>query len=321
MKYTKLGRTDLQVSRLCLGTMTFGWSADERTSFNILDRAYDAGINFLDTADIYTRWVNGNQGGESESIIGRWIKSKPRQNLVIATKVRGRMWEGEDGEGLNAAHITRAIEDSLRRLQTDYVDLYQTHWPDEETPLIETATVLDSLVKSGKVRHLGCSNYPAELLSEANTVSETNGLARFDCLQPNYSLLKRWEFEEKLEHLCQSDEIGVIPYSPLAAGFLTGKYTRSNRQPDSTRQSGKLIQLLKNNEAAYVVLDNLKHMAAQHGTSTSQIALAWQLARPHIHAPIIGAREVKQLEEHIGATEIALSDQEIKLLNDLTTVF
>ena len=321
MQFTNLGRTDLRVSRLCLGTMTFGWPTDERTSFAILDRAYDAGINFLDTADIYSSWVEGHRGGESETIVGRWLKGKARDRLVIATKVRGRMWEGADGEGLSAAHITRAIEDSLRRLQTDYIDLYQTHWPDENIQLTETAAALDALVQSGKVRYLGCSNYSAELLRAANQVNEENGWARFDCLQPNYSLLKRREFEEELEGLCRSDEIGVIPYSPLAAGFLTGKYTRANRHPDSTRQSSRLIQQLSDNDDAYMLLDYLREIAAHHDASVSHIALAWQLARPHIHAPIIGARKVAQLENNLGATDITLTDEEINRLNDLTAAF
>lgn len=321
MKYIKLGRTDLSVSRLCLGTMTFGWPSDKQSSFEILDRAYDEGINFLDTADIYSSWVDGHKGGESETIIGCWLKSKPRANITIATKVRGRMWEGDDGEGLSTKHITRAIEDSLRRLQTDYVDLYQTHWPDEETPLLETSITLDSLVQSGKVRFLGCSNYTAELLREANNLCEENGLVRFDCLQPNYSLLKRNEFEAELESLCRSDEIGVIPYSPLAAGFLSGKYTRSEQKPDSTRQTSKLIQNLKDNDTAHLVLDRLREMAKKYSVPVSQIALAWLLARSHIHSPIIGARTTSQLEENLGATDITLSEQDIRTLNDLSNSF
>ena len=321
MKYIKLGRTDLIVSRLCLGTMTFGWPSDEQTSFEILDRAYEKGINFLDTADIYSSWVDGHKGGESEAIIGRWLKNKPRENLIVATKVRGRMWEGADGEGLSSKHITSAIEDSLRRLQTDYIDLYQTHWPDEETPLLETSTTLDSLVRSGKVRYLGCSNYPADLLREANNLCEENGHNRFDCLQPNYSLLKRAEFEVELESLCRSDEIGVIPYSPLAAGFLSGKYTRSKQEPDSTRQTSSLVQNLKGNETAHLVLDRLREMAKEYSAPVSQIALAWLLARLHIHSPIIGARTISQLEENLGATDISLSEQDIKTLNDLSSSF
>ena len=321
MKLIKLGRTDLIVSRLCLGTMTFGWPSDEQTSFEILDRAYEEGINFLDTADIYSSWVDGHKGGESETIIGRWLKNKPRENLIVATKVRGRMWEGADGEGLSSNHITSAIEDSLRRLQTDYIDLYQTHWPDEETPLLETSTALDSLVRSGKVRYLGCSNYPANLLREANNLCGENGLTRFDCLQPNYSLLKRAEFEAELETLCLSDEIGVIPYSPLAAGFLSGKYTRSKQEPDSTRQTSRLIQNLKENETAHLVLDSLREMAKKYSAPVSQIALAWLLARLHIHSPIIGARTISQLEENLGATDFFLSEQDIKTLNDLSSSF
>jgi aryl-alcohol dehydrogenase-like predicted oxidoreductase len=241
MQYTKLGRTGLSVSRLCLGTMTFGWSADEATSFNILDQALDGGIHFIDTADIYSNWHRGNQGGESESIIGKWLRGKSRRDVVIATKARGRMWPGANGEGLSRAHLLQAVEDSLRRLQTDYIDLYQVHWPDEETPLDETLSALDSLVQSGKVRYLGASNYPAWLLTKALWRSDVNHWARFDCLQPHYSLLHRDEFERELMALCRDQQVAVIPYSPLAAGFLTGKYSRDHQQVDTTRGGSGLI--------------------------------------------------------------------------------
>lgn len=321
MEYTLLGRTELRVSRLCLGTMTFGGTADLRESFAILDRAFADGINFLDTANIYSSWIDGNRGGESETVIGKWLQGKPREQLIIATKVRGRMWEGDDGEGLSAAHIQRAVEDSLRRLQTDYVDLYQTHWPDQETPWQETARALDDLVQAGKARYLGCSNYSSAQLRAATQASDELNLARFDCLQPNYSLLHRREFENELEALCLKEEIAVIPYSPLAAGFLTGKYTRANPRPDSSRQESRLIKALRENERAFQVLDELQGIAARRQASIAGIALAWQLARPSIHAPIIGARNAAQLTATLDATDIQLSAGEIARLDELSSAF
>ncbi|NWG16186.1 MAG: aldo/keto reductase [Chloroflexi bacterium] len=316
MQYAKLGRTGLKVSRLCLGAMTFGWSADEPTSFAIMDAAFEAGINFIDTADIYSRWIEGNQGGESETIVGNWLKTRPRREVIIATKVRGRMWSGPNGEGLSRAHILQAVEDSLRRLQTDYIDLYQTHWPDDETPLDETLSALDALVQSGKARYIGASNYPAWLLTKALWVSDVNRLVRYDCLQPHYSLFNRAEFERELRALCLDQGIGVIPYSPLAAGFLTGKYSRENKQADTSRMNSGLIQRLINDERAYAVLDVAQSIARDHGVPVAQVALAWMLADPAITSPIIGARTVAQLQEVSGAAEVSLAPEEITRLNE-----
>ena len=279
MQYVTLGQTDITVSRLCLGAMTFGWSADETTSFAIMDAALDAGMNFIDTADIYSRWVEDNSGGDSERVIGKWLKTRDRSRVIIATKVRGRMWDGPAGEGLSRAHITRAVEDSLRRVGTDYIDLYQTHWPDENTPLDETLSALDALVKAGKVRAIGCSNHTPDQLREALATSATNGLTRYECLQPHYSLLHRSEFEDELAALCREENIGAIPYSPLAAGFLTGKYSRENKSPDSARSGGSLIQRLLKNDAAFDALDVVREIADGHGVPAAQIALAWQLAQ------------------------------------------
>jgi aryl-alcohol dehydrogenase-like predicted oxidoreductase len=262
--------------------------------------------------------VEGNSGGESETIIGKWLKNKDRRSVVIATKVRGRMWAGPNGEGLSRVHIVHTVEDSLRRLQTDYIDLYQLHATDDQTPLDETLEAMDKLVRDGKVLYTGVSNFPAWLLMKSLWISDVKHLTRFDSLQPHYSLLHRSEFEQELEPLCLDQGIGVIPYSPLAAGFLTGKYTRENRQPDTTRSSGRLIQSLINNEHAYNVVDEVKRIAAVHEVSVPQVALAWMLARPSITAPIIGARTVEQLEELIGATELELTQQEIDTLNELT---
>jgi aryl-alcohol dehydrogenase-like predicted oxidoreductase len=318
MQYTKLGRTGLKVSRICLGTMTFGWSADESTSFAILDAAFDAGINFFDSADIYSRWVNGNRGGEAETLIGGWLKTKPRREVVIATKGRGRMWDGPNGEGLSCVHLIQAVEDSLRRLQTDYIDLYQTHWPDDETPPEETLSALDALVRAGKVRYLGASNYKAWYLTKNLWISDVHNLARFDCLQPHYSLFNRAEFEGELQALCLDQGIGVIPYSPLAAGFLTGKYTRENKKADTSRMDSGLVQRLLNDEQAFVALDVVRSIAGGRGVPVAHVALAWTLANPAVTAPIIGARTVQQLQELVGAVDVALTADEIKRLNDAT---
>lgn len=321
MEYRKLGRTGLKVSALCLGTMTFGWSADEAESFRIMDAAVDAGIDFFDTADIYSYWIPGNRGGESEAIIGKWLKGRDRRRIVLATKVRGPMWPGANGQGLSRAHIIRACEDSLRRLETDYIDLYQTHYPDDETPLDETLSALDDLVRAGKVRYVGCSNYPAWLLMKALWTSDRLSAARFDCIQPHYSLLHRAEFERELEAACLDQGVGVIPYSPLAAGFLTGKYTREDRQPDTSRSESGLIKQLTTDENAYAVLDVVRAIAAEHNARPAQIALAWLLARPSITAPIIGARTVDQLREALGAEAIALTSDQVSQLSAVSSGF
>ncbi len=322
MQYARLGRTGLKVSRICLGTMNFGWSADEATSFEIMDAAFDAGINFFDTADVYSRWVEGNPGGVSEEMIGRWVKARGRRrDVIIATKVRGPMWAGPNGQGLSRFHILQAVEDSLRRLQTDYIDLYQTHYPDDETPLEETLSALDALVKAGKVRYLGASNYPAWLLTKSLWVSDVHQFARFDSLQPHHSLLHRREFEHEHAALCLDQGIGVIPYSPLAAGFLTGKYTRANREPDSVRASAGLIKQLVNDETAYAVMDEVNRIAADHSVPPAHVALAWQLARPEMTASIIGARTTNQLAELIGAVDLQLSGDEITALNTVSAKF
>jgi len=321
MQYTQLGRTGLKVSRLCLGTMNFGASADEATSFSILDRALEAGINFVDTANIYSMWVDGHVGGESEAVIGKWLKTKNRRNIIVATKVRGRMWQGVNGEGLSRHHIIHAVEDSLRRLQTDYIDLYQTHWYDETTPMEETLSALDSLVQSGKVRYIGASNHQAWRLMKAMWVSDVNNLVRYESLQPHYSLFNRREYEQELADVCADQKIAVIPYSPLAAGFATGKYTRDNKSPDNSRADGGLIQRLINNDDAYDALDVMREIAEQHNVPIAHVALGWMLAQPTITAPIIGARTVEQLAGTIGAIDLMLSDEEIEKLNTATAMF
>ncbi len=309
MNYRNLGRTGLKVSPLCLGTMQFGWSADEETSFAILDAAWEAGINFIDTADIYSRWVDGNPGGVAEQIIGRWLQARgiPRHQVVIATKVRGPMGEGPNDQGLSRAHIMQAVEASLRRLGTDYIDLYQAHWFDADTPIEETLRAFDDLVRQGKVRYVGASNYPAWRLMQALWASDRYNLARFDCLQPHYSLVHREEFERELAEVCRTYGIGVIPYSPLAGGFLTGKYRKGQPLPDSVR-AGHLQYLLTDDN--FALIDKMETLAQAKNASISQIALAWLLHQEVITAPIIGPRTLEQLHDNLGAVNVTLSDAE-----------
>ncbi len=314
MEYRNLGRTGLKVSELCVGTMQFGWSADEATSFRILSSAFEAGINFLDTADVYSRWVEGNPGGISESIIGKWLKTTaiPRDKIVIATKVRGRMGDGPNDEGLSRAHIMNAVEASLRRLGTEYIDLYQTHAYDDRTPIDETLRALDDLVHQGKVRYIGCSNYPAWRLMRALWTSDQSGLARYNSLQPHYNLVHRKEFERELADVCRTYGLGVIPYSPLAGGFLTGKY-QPDQVPDSVRAKGVSRYFTEQN---WKLLEKMGTMAKQNGMTISQIALAWLLSNPLITSPIIGPRTLEQLEDNLAAVGIQLSKDDMNTLEE-----
>lgn len=310
MEYRNLGHTGLKVSELCMGTMQFGWTADEKKSSEILSAAYDAGVNFIDTADIYSRWVEGNNGGVSEEIIGRWIKKTniPRDKVVIATKVRGRMGDEPNDEGLSRAHIMDAVEASLHRLNTDYIDLYQTHWYDENVPIDETMRVMDDLIHQGKVRYVGCSNYPAWRLTEALWTSEHYGLERYVSLQPHYNLAHREEFERDLAEVCREYLLGVIPYSPLAGGFLTGKYQQDRHIPESDRAGG--IRNRYFNEHGWRVLDAVRETANKLGKSISQVALAWLLSDKLITSPIIGPRTIEQLHDNLGAVGLRLSPEE-----------
>lgn len=315
MEYRKLGQTGLKVSELCLGTMTFGWGADEPTSHAIMDRAFDVGINFLDTADVYSSWAENNDGGVAETMIGNWLKGKDRRQVVIATKVRGRMWDGPNGEGLSRAHILQAVEDSLRRLNTDYVDLYQTHWPDQDTPLEETLRVLDDLVRQGRVRYVGCSNYPAWLLVKSLWISDVNGLVRYDSLQPHYNLVHRDEFEGALKPVCEDQGIGVIPYSPLAGGFLTEKYRTQKQAPAGSR--GETSECIKHYLTGqnFALLDQMAEIGEGYDKTVAQVALAWHLTQPVVTSPIIGARTVEQLDENLGAIGFRLTPEEMAILD------
>ncbi|MBK9053546.1 MAG: aldo/keto reductase [Chloroflexi bacterium] len=318
MEYRRLGKTGLKVSTICLGTMQFGWTTDEPTAHQVMSRAIELGCNFFDTADVYSRWAENNPGGVSEEMLGRWLKASAvsRQELIIATKVRGQMGGEITNQGLSRHHIYNAVHNSLRRLQVDYIDLYQVHWPDDETPLDETLTALNDLVREGKVRYLGCSNYPAWLLMKSLWVSERHNLARFDSLQPHYSLVHRAEFERELQPLCLDQGVGVIPYSPLAGGFLTGKYRRDTPLPESARAQG--VQSRYMNEQGFSAIDKLEEIGQAHEATIAQTAIAWVLANPAVSAAIIGANNTAQLEDTVKGATVRLSEEQKTALDEVT---
>ena len=308
-----LGRTGLSVSRLCLGTMQFGWTADERTSFAILDAFVEAGGNFVDSADIYSYWLRGNHGGEAERILGKWIAARGnRDNIVLATKVRGRMWPGPTGEGLGREHIIRACEESLKRLQTDRIDLYQFHWFDESVPVEESLRAIEELVASGKVRYVGCSNHPPERLREGLAVAAEHGLPAFVSLQPHYNMVHRAEHEAELQSICVQHGLGVLPYSPLAKGFLTGKYERSGTKVKSSRANAVKEYAT---EQGWATLEAIREVARSRSTTPTAIALAWTLARPSVTAPIVGANTVEQLREQLQGERLRLDERDLSELS------
>ncbi len=314
LNYRKLGRTGLKVSPLCLGTMQFGWTAAPQTSFEIMDAFMEAGGNFLDTADIYSMWVEGHSGGESETVIGQWLKERGnRQKIILATKVRGPMGTAPNDQGLSRKHIMDAVEGSLRRLQTDYIDLYQAHFFDADTPIDETLHVFDDLRRAGKVRYVGASNYPAWRLMEALWSADVNRTTRYDSLQPHYNLAHRAEFERELKEVCETYGLGVIPYSPLAGGFLTGKYDRDHI-PASVR--AERVKSRYFNEAGWRVLDAVRAVADEVGSTPTAVALAWLLAQPVVTAPIIGANSVAQLQGSLAALDLKLAPEHIRRLNE-----
>ncbi len=301
----KLGRTGLKVSALCLGGNTFGWTTDQAASEAVLDAYLEAGGNFIDTADVYARWAPGNKGGESETALGVWMAARRnRQAVIIATKVCGPMGAGPNDAGLSRQHIMDGVEASLRRLQTDYIDLYQAHWDDTDTPLEETLRAFDDLVRQGKVRYLGASNHVAWRLTRALWESDRHGYARYECLQPKYNLVIRDEYERELEPLCLEQNIAVIPYSSLASGFLSGKYHRGGALPDTARAAG--VQKTYMNERGFAVLAVVEKVAAGVGATPAQVALSWLAHRPGITAPIASATSVTQLKEIAAAIDLRL---------------
>jgi len=316
MNYRNLGRTGLQVSDICLGTMQFLWTTDEANSYAVLDAFVSAGGNFIDTADVYSRWATGLKGGEAETVIGNWMqRTGNRANLVIATKVRGRMWDGPNGEGLSRAHILRAVEGSMRRLQTDYIDLYQSHAPDASTPSDETLRAYDDLVHQGKVRYVGCSNYNGYQLMEAVLRAQQAGLNEYVSIQPHYSLVERQNFEKNTAPVVRQFGLGIIPYSPLGRGFLTGKYRRGQPLPASQR-ANSVQQLLTDKN--FDLLDKLEALGRDRNATPAQMALAWLLTKENVSSVIIGANTTKQLADSLGATGLRLTAAEMQALDALS---
>ena len=306
-----LGRSGLRVSPICLGGNVFGWTIDESMSFRLLDAWVDGGMNFVDTADVYSKWVAAHTGGESETIIGKWLRqSGKRDRVVLATKVGKPMGEGQSG--LSKAYIKRAVEASLRRLQTDVIDLYQSHDDDQATPLEESLGAFAELIDEGKVRAIGASNYAAERLAEALAVSKASGLPRYESLQPLYNLVERPAFEGALEKVCTDNGLGVINFYALASGFLTGKYRSEGDLGKSARGAGAKKYL---NAHGLAVLGALDAVAETLGATPGQVALAWQMARPSITAPIASATSPAQLEELLGAARLVLDAPSIAMID------
>jgi len=314
MQKRKLGSAGPEVPVLCLGGNVYGWTLSEADAFRQLDAAVEAGLNFIDTADVYSRWVPGHKGGESETILGKWFsRSGKRKDVILATKVGMEMGEGK--KGLKAAYIRQAIEDSLRRLQTDYIDLYQAHKDDPETPLEETLQAFDELVKEGKVRYIGASNYSGARLAEAVETSRKHGLASYISLQPHYNLVERHEFETDLLPVVEKYQLGVIPYFSLAAGFLTGKY-RSQQDTESAKR-GPMVQKYLNNWG-FGVVAALEEVANAKGSTPARVSLAWLIAQPGITAPIASATNEKQLADLVEATKLTLDAESIQKLNEMS---
>jgi aryl-alcohol dehydrogenase-like predicted oxidoreductase len=315
MSRRRLGTTGLEIAPLVFGGNVFGWTADETTSFGLLDALVDAGVNMVDTADVYSRWAPGNAGGESETIIGNWIKkSGKRDKILIATKVG--MEVGPDWKGLSKPYILDAVERSLKRLQTDVIDLYQAHRDDESTPLEHTLDAFDTLIRQGKVRAIGASNYSAERLAESLAISKRDGLPAYGCLQPHYNLRERAGYESQLEPLCLKEGIGVIPYYSLASGFLTGKYRSENDLSQSARGENVRKYL---NERGFRLLKALDEVADRLKSTPARVSIAWLIARPSITAPIASATSVDQLQALVAATQLSLSASDLSRLNEAST--
>ncbi len=315
MQTRSLGRTGLRVPPICLGTMTFGLQCDEATSFGILDRAFEAGVHFIDTADVYPLGGDLATVGRTEEIIGSWLAQRgARERVVLATKCRGRMGREPNDEGLSRQHVMRACEASLRRLRTDVIDLYQTHAFDADVPIDETLRALDDLVRAGKVRYAGCSNYPAWRLAEALAASERRGLVRYDSLQPRYNLLYR-EIETELLPLCRAHGVGVIVYNPLAGGFLSGKYRRGEAPREGTRftlgTAGRFYQARYWHDPQFEVVEQLGKECESRGVALASAAVAWVLAQPGITSAIVGASRPEQLDATLAGALLEL-DPELK---------
>jgi 1-deoxyxylulose-5-phosphate synthase len=317
VKTRRMGNTGLKVSEICLGTMTFGHQCDVPTSFAILDRAAEHGVNFIDTADVYPVPPTPETAGRTEEIIGAWMEGK-RDQFVLATKCRMRVGHGPNDEGLSRRHILQAVEASLRRLRTDFIDLYQAHSPDPETPLEETLRAFDDLVRQGKVRYLGCSNYPAWQVALSLGISAGSHLARLDCVQPRYNLLYR-EIESELLPLCRDQGLGVIAYNPLAGGLLTGKHRFQETPTEGTRfalgKTGELYRQRYWQQAQFEAVEELRRFFQPRGRSLVQVVIAWVLAQSGITAAIVGATKPEQLDDSLTAASLALEPEELEACN------
>ena len=323
MEHVRLGRSGLQVSRLCLGTMTFGLQSDEATGFAVMDKAAEGGVDFFDTSDAYPLGGDLSRRGRTEEIIGRWMAGK-RDRFILATKCFVPMGPAPFDAGNSRKHIMSAVEGSLRRLQTDYIDLYQLHGYDQNTPIDETLSALDDLVHAGKIRYLGCSNFYTYQLVRAIGRSETLGLVRFDSVQPRYNLLFR-EIERELLPLCAEERIGVIPYNPIAGGLLSGKHDRSAAPTEGTRftvgNSGRMYQQRYWHDREFDTLEALRPIAAEVGVSMATLAVAWVLANPTITSAIIGASRPEQLADSVAALDVELGPEVKSRLDELTAEY
>jgi aryl-alcohol dehydrogenase-like predicted oxidoreductase len=311
MKLRQIGNTGIQVAPLALGGNVFGWTADEETSFKVLDAFVDAGFNLVDTANTYSKWLPGHHGGESETVIGKWFKqSGKRDKVIIATKVGMEMGDGK--KGLAKSYILEEVEASLKRLQTDHIDLYQSHQDDLNTPLEETLEAYAQLIKQGKVRAIGASNYKPDRLREALKISQQKGIPRYECLQPQYNLYEREDYEKNLEPLVRENYIAVIPYFSLAAGFLTGKYRTEADFGNSPRGGGMKKYF---NDRGFRILAALDEVSKEHETSLAAVAIAWLIAKPSITAPIASATSLRQVDHLIRGAELQLTPASIAKLD------
>ena len=312
MEKRQLGQSSLHVYPITFGGNVFGWTADQAMSFRLLDAFVAAGFNFIDTADVYSRWAPGNKGGESETILGAWLKARGgRDKVIIASKLGIEMAPGK--KGLSRKYMMQAVEDSLRRLQTDHIDLYQSHRDDPETPIEETLSAYAELIKQGKVREIGASNFTVPRLTESLKVSEEKGLPRYQSLQPQYSLVERREFEGPLEDVCLKEKVGVIGYYSLASGFLTGKY-RTKADAAGRARTSRVEKYL--DDYGFGVVAALDDVAKRYDAKPVQIAMAWLIARPSVTAPIASATNLEQLAELLKSAEIKLDAAAIKQIDD-----
>ena len=312
MQMRRLGRTDLTIAPLVLGGNVFGWTADKKTSFAVMDRFAGAGLNAIDTADVYSAWAPGNHGGESETIMGEWMKARgARGRTIVITKVGSPMGKGK--EGLSARYIEEAVDASLKRLETDVIDLYLSHWPDMATPIEETLKAYQRLIEKGKIRWCGASNLNVALLEAALAAAKAKGLPRYEVLQPEYNLADRSGFENGLADLCEREEIGVITYFSLAKGFLSGKYRAEADLAKSPRGGGVKAYL---NPRGFRILDALEAVASRNKAKPAEVALAWIMARPGVTAPIASATSVEQVDSLIRATELTLSADDMAALTE-----